>query len=192
MSKRIFRVEGGELAEKIKAITQKRELIGHQYEHLNDVFGSDSVHTWPWTGRFAGCSFAAGKEPGLIDWRLTHQMWVPRKKTLKGAELWEMINALDPLPAIQTVLEDYGLTVHKNQIEIDRTGPSFVEGFGHVGIYFVTVPWVELAPEFLEIVDSLGETTKDVKFIRSWVTPNDWVEISETQKIIEWSALDRE
>lgn len=187
---RIFRVEGGPLAEAIKVTTAERERIGVQYTDLGAQLGCVQIHTWPWTGRFAGCSFEKGKEPGLADWRLSHNMWVPRKKTVVGRATWWCVQQLEPLPAIQTVLESYGLTVHKPQLQgFPQSGPSYVEGFGHKEIYFVTVPW--FIPTDLDVgLSILLEPSDDYKFVTTWTVPNDWVEISEFQKLNEWMELD--
>lgn len=188
---RIFRVEGGPLAEAIKAITAERERIGEQYITLNNIFGCEQIHTWPWTGRFAGCTFAPDKKPGLADWRLSHQIWVPRKKTVLGARYWKAIQELEPLPAIQTVLEPYGLTVHKPQLVCAPSdGPSYVEGFGHVGVYYVHVPWVEATETMLTLADVLGGTP-DIDFVTKWKVPADWVEVTPYQKVLEWDILNR-
>lgn len=189
---RIFRVEGGPLAETIKELTAERERIGKQYTDIGEWIGCEQVHTWPWTGRFAGCSFAKGKEPSLADWRLSHRIWVPRKKTDLGKRLWDRINLLSALPAIQTVLEPYGLTVHKPQLVCSaEDGPSYVEGFGHKGVYYVHVPWIEATPEMLELAEMLGGNP-DIEFVTNWKAPDEWVEISPYQKVLEWDELDRE
>lgn len=187
---RVFRVEGGTLAEQIATITADRERIGLLYTALGEALGCEQIHTWPWTGRFAGCTFAKGKEPGLADWRLSHHMWVPRRKTVLGKAIWATASILEPLPAIQTVLEQYGLTVHKPQLDsFPASGPSYVEGFGHKGIYFVTVPWYE--PTALDKAMACQlDMDADFTFVTSWKQPDDWVEISHFQKINEWLELD--
>lgn len=186
---RIFRVEGGPLAEAINTITVDRQRIGEQYILLGELIGCEQVHTWPWTGRFAGCTFAKGNEPPHATWRKSHKIWVPRKKTIEGDELWSIIHKLDPIPAIQTVLEPYGLTVHK---PIIGDKPPYVEGFGDVGIYYVHVPWYDVSEEMLSAALVLdGELTTSLKFLTTFVVPNDWVEITEIQKVIEWDELDR-
>lgn len=188
---KIFRVEGGPLAEAIKVITAERERIGEQYITLCSLLGCEQIHTWPWTGRFAGATFAKDKEPSLADWRLSHRMWVPRKKTVEGIRVWKCIRELEPLPAIQTVLEHYGLTVHKPQLECQPSdGPSYVEGFGHVGVYYVHVPWVKVSETMMDLADLLG-STPDIDFIKNWKVPNDWVEVSPYQKVLEWDELNR-
>lgn len=187
---RVFRVEGGDLATHIQTITAQREIIGSAYTAFGLAVGCEQVHTWPWTGRFAGCSFAKGKEPGLADWRRSHNMWVPRKKTVMGAAIWNTANCLLPLPAIQTVLEQYGLTVHKPQLEsFPQSGPSFVEGFGYMSVYYVTVPWYTPTELDIGMSDQI-DMGPDFKFVTTWVQPNDWVEISEFQKLNEWMELD--
>lgn len=188
---RVFRIEGGPLAQAIKEVTAERERIGRQYSIFGSTVDCEQVHTWPWTGRFAGCSFAKGNEPKLADWRLSHRMWVPRKKTVRGAAIWASVQKLEPLPATQTVLEQYGLTVHKPQLDVLGAGPSYVEGFGHVGVYYVHVPWFEPLVEHLELLQAMGETNKDIDFVTTWKAPNSWVEISEFQKLNEWMELDR-
>lgn len=186
---RIFRVEGGPLAQAIKDVTAERMRIGEQYVEFGAYVGCKQVHTWPWTGRFAGCTFDKGHEPSLADWRLSHRMWVPRKKTQIGAALWDRANALDPLPAIQNVLEPYGLQVHKPLI---GSTPCFVEGFGHVGVYFVTVPWFDVGPQMLEMAKAIDDKLpEDMQFVTTWQVPNDWVEVQPFQKLIEWDELDR-
>lgn len=189
---RIFRVEGGPLAEAIKSITAERERIGVQYTNLGEQLDCEQIHTWPWTGRFAGATFAKGKEPSLADWRLSHRMWVPRKKTAVGIWLWNRIKKLEPLPAIQTVLEPYGLTVHKPQLE--GSEPSYVEGFGHVGIYYVHVPWYTPSPLDVGMHKVLGDASQspDFLFVTKWQVPVDWVEVQPFEKLLEWDELDRD
>lgn len=190
---RIFRVEGGPLAEAIKNITAERARIGEQYTDLGAQLGCAQIHTWPWTGRFAGCTFDKGSEPGLADWRRSHHIWVPRKKTAVGIWLWNRINKLEPLPAIQTVLEPYGLTVHKPQLEaMPSDGPSYVEGFGHVGVYYVHVPWFHVSGEMLSLADILGDYTPDMSFVTTWKAPDEWVEVTPFQKLMEWDTLNRQ
>ena len=190
---KIFRVEGGPLAEAIKNITAERERIGEEYISLNDQLGSETIHTWPWTGRFAGCAFAKGREPSLVDWRRSHNMWVPRKNTPIGRATWACIRMLTPLPAVQTVLEQYGLTVHKPQLDCaSAQGPSFVEGFGHVGVYYVHVPWFEVSQDVKDLVLAIGDPTPDMVFLDKWVPPADWVEVTVGQKLLEWDQLNRD
>lgn len=186
---RIFRVEGGPLAQAIKDVTAERERIGSMYTAFGEVIGADQVHTWPWTGRFAGCTFAAGKEPPLRSWRKSHKMWVPRKNTPDGETVWQSAHKLPPVPAIQTVLEPYGLTVHKALIG-DK--PAYVEGFGHVGIYYVHVPWIEYSQESIDLAKAMDDMNPVMKFVTTWEAPADWVEIREFQKMIEWFELDRQ
>lgn len=186
---RIFRVEGGPLAEAIKTVSAERERIGATYAAFGEVIGADQVHTWPWTGRFAGCTFAAGKEPPLRSWRKSHKMWVPRKNTPDGETVWQSAQALPPVPAIQTVLEPHGLTVHK---AIFGDKPAYVEGFGHVGIYYVHVPWPTISQELIDLEYAVGgDIAADIKFVAEWKPPLDWVEVNPFQKLLEWTELDR-
>lgn len=188
---RIFRVEGGPLAEAIAATADERQRTADLYVELGEKMGCTQVHTWPWTGRFAGCSFPKGKEPPLATWRKSHKVWVPRKKTTEGDEWWSEISKLPPIPAMQTVLEQYGLTVHKEQVS--GGGPSYVEGFVDKGVHYVHVPWFNVTEEMVKLAIELdGELTGDLKFIKSWEQPIDWVEVATFQKVIEWDELNRQ
>lgn len=167
---RMFRVAGGELVQAIKEIQADRERIGKTYTVFGEELGCEQVHTWPWTGRFAGCTFAPGKEPGLADWRLSHHMWVPRRRTVAGRAIWEKASRLEPLPALQTVLENYGLTVHRPQCPNTTCAePSKVEGPLSNGVCFVSIPWYEP--------------------IADWQIPEGWVEVSRFQVLDELIEL---
>lgn len=187
---RIFRVEGGPLAQAIKDTDAERQRIAGMYILFGEVLGCTQVHTWPWTGRFAGCTFAKGKEPSLTGWRKSHKMWVPRKGSPVGETVLEAIRKMPPIPAMQTILEQFGLTVHKEQVS--GGGPSYVEGFVDKGIHYVHVPWVDYDAEHIELVRLIdGDISEAMKFVTTWQVPIDWVEVQPFQKLLEWTELDR-
>lgn len=193
---RYFRVDDPEFDQKLQDMNARREELSKQWQALTRSVGATNLRTWTHDGKFAG--FLFDTQPCAETFKQVGEMYVPKRNTKKGKELWKLINEI-PQEIINPnmVLKDYGLIPGVPMDNED--GQAFyatVVGFYEPGIWFVKVPsrhfgvaTLEAAKQVFEETGSLSELG-DPRLVNAlWQPPAAWVLVKQWEFIREWDEL---
>lgn len=192
---RYFRVTDPEFDQKMRDLQARHQEVGQQWSGLCRSLNASNIRTWTHTGEFAG--FVFDTEPDNSLFKKVGDLWVPKKSTKAGKDLWKLINEI---PSIITnhnsVLGDYGLE-WKKPMDFDiQEGQAYyatVSGFYEPGIWFVKVPsrhfcaaTLEAAAQIKEDTGSAGSTVLENAL---WQPPAAFVQVKQWEFIREWDEL---
>lgn len=183
--KRYFRVTEGPMVDEIDRL---QELLSAAAVHADKVAKQvgGEFKTWQNSGSFAGFTFKA--PPCQKTYRLLkkHGLWVPRKNTPEGKEVWAAIDQV-PLPdPAESALKLADLTPNAPALFSDSKwyAPT-LWGYGKpVSVWFVSVPWLDVDPEELAAYkkDRAAGSRCDSNLEHlSWEAPEGWVEVKRWQ-----------
>lgn len=183
--RRFFRVTEGPMVEEIDRLQDLWAAAAVHAEKLAKQVGGE-FQTWESNGGFAGFTFK--EAPCQKTYRLLkkHRLWVPRKNTPEGKEVWAAIDQV-PLPApVDSAMKLVDLT--PNFPALFHGGKWYAPtlwGFGKpISVWFVNVPWMDVDPAELEAykIERDAKTRRDTNLDHlSWTVPEGWTEVKHWQ-----------
>lgn len=191
---RYFRFTDGPVADEIDRLQDLRSVAAIHADKVAKQVGGE-FKTWQSTGSFAGFSFK--ETPCQKTYRILkkHGLWVPRKNTPEGKEVWSAIEQV-PLPdPVDSALKLAELTPSFPAL----TGggkwyaPS-LWGYGKpTSIWFVSVPWMDMDPAKMEKykLDKAEGTHHNSNLEHlQWEAPANWTEVKKWQIEKEVEEID--
>lgn len=191
--KRYFRVTEGPMVDEIDRLQELLSVAAVHADKVAKQVGGE-FKTWQSSGSFAGFAFKA--PPCQKTYRLLkkHGLWVPRKNTPEGKEVWAAIEQV-PLPApVDSALKLADLSPNFPALcDGGKWYAPALWGFGKpVGVWFVSVPWLDVDPAELEAYkverDAKTRFDRDLDHL-SWAVPEGWVEVKRWQIEKEYEEL---
>lgn len=183
--KRYFRITEGPMVDEIDRLQELLSVAAVHADKVAKQVGGE-FKTWQSSGSFAGFTFKA--PPCQKTYRLLkkHGLWVPRKNTPEGKEVWAAIDQV-PLPdPAESALKLADLTPNAPALFSDSKwyAPT-LWGYGKpVSVWFVSVPWLDVDPEELAAYkkDRAAGSRCDSNLEHlSWAAPEGWVEVKRWQ-----------
>lgn len=191
--KRYFRVTSGTLLQAIEQIESQRKSSLMEIKKLQEELeATDTAVTRE--GSIYGFKFQ-GSEPDPKIWKMIKQggYFFPKKNTNKGKEIAKKIKSISKYPDHNQALEDVGLVPNFPALIDFSTGvgiSSQVFGSYELGVWFVSVPWQDEAPEVLSKYQE--DRAKGTRMSCAldhllWEPPSEFVEVKrwEMEKEIE-------
>jgi hypothetical protein len=192
--RRYFRITEGPMVDEIDRL---QDLLGVAAVHADKVAKQvgGEFKTWQSSGHFAGFTFK--ETPCQKTYRLLkkHGLWVPRKNTPEGKEVWAAIDQV-PLPApTDSALKLADLSANFPALfDGGKWYAPNLWGYGKpVSVWFVSVPWLDVDPADLEAykAERDAKTRRDTNLDHlTWTAPEGWVEVKRWQIEKEAEEID--
>lgn len=183
--KRYFRVTEGLMVDEINRLQDLMSAAAVHADKVAKQVGGD-FQTWQSSGNFAGFKFKVA--PCQKTYRLLkkHGLWIPRKNTPEGKEVWASIDQV-PLPKpVDSALAAADLAPNIPALfHGSKWYAPTLWGFGKpVSVWFVSVPWLDVDPEELKAykTDREARTRRDGNLDHLlWTAPEGWAEVKHWQ-----------
>lgn len=183
--KRYFRFTSGPVADEIDRLQDLAVAAAVEADKVAKQVGGE-FKTWQSHGGFAGFTFKETPCQKTYRFLKKHGLWVPRKNTPEGKEVWSAIEQLELPAPVDSALKLVDLT--PNFPALMHGGKWYAPtlwGFGKpVSVWFVGVPWMDVNPAELDAykIERDAKTRRDSNLDHlSWTVPEDWTEVKHWQ-----------
>lgn len=183
--KRYFRFTEGPVVDEIDRLQDLFTVAAQSAVKVAEQVGGE-FQTWQSSGGFAGFKFKDIPCEQTFRYVKKTRLWLPRKNTPEGKAVWAAIDQVSLPDPVSSAIKLAGLTPDIPALFADgRCYVPTLWGFGKpVGIWFVSVPWMDVDPAELAQykVDFAAGTRGDRNLEHlTWQVPEGWAEVKEWQ-----------